>query len=87
MKFPCLVCNEERQHLSRGELDVALFHCVDWFEALKKSGHLATRTHFQSIRTAKTVQHRNGKPSVTDGPFAETKEQLGGRLRQSPRRL
>jgi hypothetical protein len=45
---------------------------------LKKSGHLLGVEALEPIQTAMSVKVRNGKLSVTDGPFAETKEQLGG---------
>jgi len=49
-----------------------------YVEALQQSGHLILTNALQSARTAATLRVRNGKLSVTDGPFAETKEQLGG---------
>ncbi len=49
-----------------------------YVEALRKSGRLIITEALQSARTAATVRVRNDKVSVTDGPFAETKEQLGG---------
>ena len=45
---------------------------------IKKSGHFVAGDALQPISTATTVRIRNGKSQVTDGPFAETKEQLGG---------
>jgi hypothetical protein len=51
---------------------------VAYCEALKKSGHLIGVEALESVQTAMTVRVRNGKLSVTDGPFAETKEQVGG---------
>ncbi|MGH9896937.1 MAG: YciI family protein [bacterium] len=45
---------------------------------MRKSGHLIITEALQSARTAATVRVRNDKLSATDGPFAETKEQLGG---------
>lgn len=47
-------------------------------EELRKKGHLIAAQALQSVETATTVRVRNGKVSTTDGPFAETKEQLGG---------
>jgi hypothetical protein len=77
MKFLCLVYQDEKKldALSQGELDAIPTRRVDWLE---KSGHLVSSARLQSVRTAKTVRNRNGRLSVTDGPFAETKEQLGG---------
>ena len=47
-------------------------------EALKKSGALAGRNRLRGASTATTVRVANGKPQVQDGPYADTKEQLGG---------
>ena len=51
---------------------------MSYCEVLKKSGHLLGVEALEPIQTAMSVNVRNGKLSVTDGPFAETKEQLGG---------
>jgi hypothetical protein len=45
---------------------------------IKKTGHFVAGDALQPVSTATTVRIRNGKSQVTDGPFAETKEQLGG---------
>ena len=45
---------------------------------LEKSGHYIVAEALQSVQTATTVRVRNGKASITDGPFSETKEVLGG---------
>jgi hypothetical protein len=47
-------------------------------ESIQKSGHYIGGNALQPTNTATTVRMRNGKISTTDGPFAETKEQLGG---------
>jgi hypothetical protein len=47
-------------------------------EGIRKSGHYVAGEALQPVQTATTVRVRNGKTSTTDGPFAETKEQLGG---------
>ncbi len=80
MKFICLVYNEEQKldALSEDELGALVGECGGWVRALEKNGHHITSMGLQSVRTATTVRRRNGKPTVTDGPFAETKEQLGG---------
>lgn len=49
-----------------------------YVEALQASGQLIDARPLQSARRAATVRVRDGRPTVTDGPFAETKEQLGG---------
>ena len=47
-------------------------------ESIAKSGNLKAVERLQPVSTATTVRVRNGKPQITDGPFAETREQLGG---------
>jgi len=51
---------------------------LDYVVELRRSGHLIAAEPLQSARTAATVRVRHGKVSVTDGPFAETKETVGG---------
>ncbi len=80
MRYLCLAYEEEKKlnALSRSEWDALRNETLAYVEALRKSGHLIVTQALQSARTAATVQVRSGKLSVTDGPFAETKEQLGG---------
>ncbi|MGH8653887.1 MAG: YciI family protein [Gammaproteobacteria bacterium] len=80
MKYLCLAYEEEKKlnALSRGEWDALRGETLASVEALRKSGHLIITEALQSARTAATVRVRNDKLSATDGPFAETKEQLGG---------
>ena len=80
MKYLCLAYEEEEKlnAMSRSEWDALRGETLAYVEALRKSGHLIVTQALQSARTGATVQVRSGKLSVTDGPFAETKEQLGG---------
>ncbi|MGH7429392.1 MAG: YciI family protein [Candidatus Methylomirabilaceae bacterium] len=80
MKYLCLAYEEEKKlnALSQSEWDGLRSETLAYVEALRKSGHLIVTHALQSVRTATTVRIRSGKHSVTDGPFAETKEQLGG---------
>ncbi len=73
MKYLCLVYLEEPK--LRAVPDSECLVCGDGF---RKSGVLVAAEALQPIATAATVRVRNGKVSVTDGPFAETKEQLAG---------
>ena len=73
MKYLCLVYLDEKR---LGELPDE--ECVDFDTAIRKSGHCSASEALESVKTASTVRVRNGKLSVTDGPFAETKEQLAG---------
>jgi hypothetical protein len=50
-------------------------------DVLRKNGHFVGGGALQSARNANTLRWKNGKLSMTDGPYAETKEQLGGGLR------
>src|SRR6202163_2796439 len=73
MKYLCLVYLDEKK------LDaVPDSECKDCGESLRESGHHIAAEALQSVDTATTVRVRNGKVSMTDGPFAETKEQLAG---------
>ena len=76
MKYLCLVYCDEQLHSMPGFPEDG--ECLGYLEALKKSGQLIAAEPPQSVQTATTVRVRNGKVSVTDGPFAETKEQLAG---------
>jgi hypothetical protein len=73
MKYLCLVYSEEKK-LENFPDD----ECVAYDEALRKNGHCLASEALQPVHTATTVRVRNGKISITDGPFAETKEQLAG---------
>ena len=80
MKYLCLVYIEERKldALSKSEFDALVAEALAYDDVLRKSGHYVSSEALQSVRTATTLRTRNGKLSMTDGPFAETKEQLGG---------
>jgi len=73
MKYVCLVYGEESQ---MRDLDDR--HCADYAGSLETRGHLLVGQALQPVDTATTVRVRDGKTSVVDGPFAETKEQLAG---------
>ncbi len=73
MKYLCLVYLDEKRLDELPDED-----CVAYDAAIRKSGHCIASEALQSVQTATTVRLRNGKVSVTDGPFAETKEQLAG---------
>src|SRR2546421_10181010 len=73
MKYLCLVYLEPQKLHA-----VADSECANCGAGLRQSGLLIAAEALQPIETATTVRVRNGKMSVTDGPFAETKEQLAG---------
>jgi hypothetical protein len=80
MKYLAIAYEEERKlsELSAGEWEALRQETLDYVEHLRKSGRLILTHALQSATTASTVRLRGGKLSVTDGPFAETKEQIGG---------
>jgi hypothetical protein len=73
MKYLCLVYLDEKRLDELPDEE-----CVAYDAAMRKSGHCMASEALESVQTATTVRVRNGKVSVTDGPFAETKEQLAG---------
>lgn len=80
MKFLCVVYEEPSGLGPQTETeaqDLVNEH-LDYDETLRQSGHWLIAQALQPVETATTVRVRNGKISITDGPFAETKELLGG---------
>jgi hypothetical protein len=80
MKYLCIAYEEESK---LGELSEVEWHALrqetlSYVETLRKSGRLIITHALQSATTAATVRVRGAKPTITDGPFAETKEQIGG---------
>lgn len=73
MKYLCLVYLDEKRLDELPDED-----CVAYDTEIRKGGQCLASEALQSVQTATTVRMRNGKLSVTDGPFAETKEQLAG---------
>jgi hypothetical protein len=82
MKFLCLsYINEEKFELmSESERETFVKECSAYDDILKKNGHFVRLEGLHSAHNAKTLRLRNGTVSITDGPFAETKEQIGGIL-------
>jgi hypothetical protein len=80
MKYLCLVYHEEAKldALARSEYDSLVTDSLALVEELRTSGQHIAADALQAVNTATTLRVRNGKVSMTDGPFAETKEQLGG---------
>jgi len=82
MKYICLGYIEPNkfESMSESERNAMLDECFDYDNELRKNGHFAAGEALQGPNTATTLSGKNGKVSVTDGPYAETKEQLGGIL-------
>jgi len=80
MRYLCLIYDEEKKigAMPKGESDAFMGEYFTFTDGIKKSGHFVGGEALQPVHTATTVRVRNGKLSTTDGPFAETKEQLGG---------
>ena len=80
MKYLCLVYTDEQRlaTLSGSEWDALVIENLELCEELRQSGHYVSASPLESTQTAVTVRMRSGKLSTSDGPFAETKEQLGG---------
>ena len=80
MKYLCLIYSNEAQWatMPRGEYDAVLAEYVAFTEQIHREGKFVAGENLQPTRMAKSVRVRDGKISTTDGPFAETKEQLGG---------
>ncbi len=80
MKYLCLVYGEEAllDAMSREQADHLTKISIAYDDELARQGKLILAQALESVRTAKTVRVRNKKISTTDGPFAETKEQLLG---------
>jgi len=80
MKYVCLVylVEKDMSAMTKRESDVCTEESLAYDHTLRKAGHLIAAHALQPVETATTIRVRNGKVFSTDGPFAETKEQLGG---------
>lgn len=82
MKFICLSYLDETkiEFLSESERETFIKECSDYDTILRKSGRFIRLEALESARNAKTLRYRDDKVTITDGPYAETKEQIGGIL-------
>jgi hypothetical protein len=79
MKFVCLICAEKvMEQMPVADAEKHYEEYREFTESIRRSGHFVDSNRLQPPGTATTVRVRNGKVSITDGPFAETKEQFGG---------
>ena len=80
MKFLFLIYHEEKvlDTMPPQEMQKLVDSALEYDDEIRGSGHYIVSNALQRARTARTIRVRGGKASVTDGPFAETKEQLGG---------
>lgn len=82
MKYICLGYLDENawEAMSEPERNALMDECFAYDDELRKNGNFIGGEALQSARNAVTLRYRSNKVAVTDGPFAETKEQLGGIL-------
>lgn len=80
MKYICLGYINEKEWESATEAEqlAMMDECFTYDDELKRNGHFVGGEALQGSQNATTLRWQNGKVSVTDGPFAETKEQIGG---------
>lgn len=80
MKYLCLIYFEEKKvaAMPAEELERIAAECARYNESLAQRGHLIAVARLQPVASAITLRRANGNVSAIDGPFAETKEQLGG---------
>lgn len=80
MKYLCLAYYDEKAFdaMSKADFDAIVSKCPQYDAALRASGRLVVQASLGSPRAGTALRPRHGKPSVTDGPYIETKEQVGG---------
>jgi hypothetical protein len=81
MKYLCLICAEQdkmMEYMTKGDAEKHFAEYADFTDEIKKNGNFIGANRLQPPHTAVTVRVRDGKVSTTDGPYIETKEQLGG---------
>ena len=80
MRYLLLICDDEKAwgSMPQGEQQTLMAEYRELSQELQKSGHYVGGSQLAPTTAATSVRLRNGKRLVTDGPFAETREQLGG---------
>src|ERR1700674_1393391 len=79
MKYLCLICAEtQMEHMTKAAAAKHMEEYREFTADIRKSGHFIGCNRLLPADAATTVRVRNGHVSTTDGPFAETKEHLGG---------
>ncbi len=80
MKYLCLIYDNESvmNDMSKPDMDTFMGDYFAFTSDVQRTGHYIAGEALQPVATATTLRMRNGQLSTTDGPFAETKEQLGG---------
>jgi uncharacterized protein YndB with AHSA1/START domain len=82
MKYICLGYYDEKkwEAMSESERNALIDECFAYDDVLRRNGHFIGGEGLQTAQNATTLRWKNGKVSITDGPYTETKEQLGGIL-------
>ena len=80
MRYLCLIYDDEKTMagMTKEQGDAIMGEYFQFTEDIRKSGHYVAGEALHPVSTATTIRIRGGKQTATDGPFAETKEQLGG---------
>jgi hypothetical protein len=80
MNYLLLIYNNEAETMALGEpaLKKMLGEYTDFTKSIVQAGNFKAADRLRPVSSASTVRVRNGKTAITDGPFAETREQLGG---------
>lgn len=80
MKYLCLAYYDEKafEALPKAELDAIVSRCPEYDQKLRESGHLVVQASLGSSKSSIAIRPRNGRASVTDGPYVETRELAGG---------
>jgi hypothetical protein len=80
MQYILLIYSSEKMWETKtpDQINQVMGEYNDFTESIVKSGNFKAGEELQPVTAATTVRVRNGKPQITDGPFAETREQLGG---------
>jgi hypothetical protein len=79
-KYLCMIFYDEKKldSLSKQEHEALVNESLAYDDVLRNGGHLLANQALQAVHAARTIRPRGGKIAITDGPFAETKEQIGG---------
>lgn len=79
MRYLCLICAETvMEHMSERDAERHYAEYAEFTQAVKRDGRFVGANRLEPAERAVTIRVRNGQAAVTDGPFAETKEQVGG---------
>ena len=80
MKYVCLGYYNKREHdaMTDAEQHAMFDECFEYNDHLRANGHVVAEAALEPPETALTLRWKDGKVATTDGPYAETKEQIGG---------